>query len=273
MEVVQHSLEQSLCNSAIEYAKHAGVLIGDRLGNMGKVEQKKNASDLVTEVDKLSEDYIRHKIQTEYPKHWILSEEDCGQADSYETFKSHKTGYGWIVDPIDGTTNFIHGIPHFAVSIAVVKDGEPIIGVVYNPMTDELYSARKSFGAYRNGQRIHVGDESVLAEAVVATGFQASDFKAGSRVVKQIDALAGKSRNIRMLGAASLDLCFIASGRITGFWHEGLNPWDTAAGILILAEAGGNSTDKEGNPYFLFHDSLVASNGKIHDEFLKTIKP
>ncbi|GAA3324181.1 hypothetical protein GCM10020331_051020 [Ectobacillus funiculus] len=91
-------------------------------------------------------------------------------------FKSHKTGYGWIVDPIDGTTNFIHGIPHFAVSIAVVKDGEPIIGVVYNPMTDELYSARKSFGAYRNGQRIHVGDESVLAEAVVATGFQASDF-------------------------------------------------------------------------------------------------
>ncbi|MGM0874793.1 MAG: inositol monophosphatase family protein [Bacillota bacterium] len=269
---VKQDLEQAMYDSAIKYAKQAGRLIADRLENKGKIEQKKNASDLVTEVDKLSEELLRGKIQADYPEHWLISEEDCGQANPYKAFKNNQSGYGWIIDPIDGTTNFIHGIPHFSVSIGIVKDGEPVIGVVFNPITDELYTARKSLGAHLNGRPIRVGFEEKLEEAVVATGFQASDYKGGSRVLQQMDKLAGKSRNIRMFGAASVDLCLVASGKITGFWHEGLNPWDTAAGVLILTEAGGHVTDNDGKPYHLYHESMIASNTKIHDEFMKTIQ-
>lgn len=261
-----------LYETVISYAEEAGRLIKEHSGNIGKIEQKKNASDLVTAVDKMSEALLRAKIQKNYPEHWILSEEDTGQANSYEAYNSQDSGYGWIIDPIDGTTNFIHGIPHFSVSIGIVKNGEPIIGVVYNPLTDELYAACQSYGAYLNGQVINAVKESSLAGAVLATGFQATDWKTGSRVVRQIDQVAGKCRNVRMFGAASLDLCWVASGKITGFWHEGLNPWDTAAGILILQEAGGYVTDRDGKPYRLDQDSLVASNKFIHDEFLENIK-
>jgi myo-inositol-1(or 4)-monophosphatase len=273
MEIeMRQDLQIKLYESALEYAKQAGRLVLEHMGNMGRIEQKKNASDLVTEVDRMSEMFLRNQIQQEYPGHWILSEEDSCQENAYETFKRQDSGYGWIIDPIDGTTNFIHGFPHFAISIGIVKDGEPIIGVVYNPVTDELYTARKSKGAYLNGKPIQVGKELRLAEAVLATGFHANDWKSGSRLVRQIDQIAGKSRNVRIIGAASLDLCWTASGRLTGLWHEGLNPWDTAAGILILTEAGGCVTDKDGNPYRLYHDSLVASNSLIHKEFLETIK-
>jgi myo-inositol-1(or 4)-monophosphatase len=216
--------------------------------------------------------FIYGKIKETFSDHWLLSEEDCGQANAYEAFQKQSSGFGWIIDPIDGTTNFIHGIPHFAVSIGIVKNGEPVIGVVFNPITGDLYTVRRAFGAFHNGQFLQVGIETKLSEAVVATGFQASDFKSGSRVLQQMDELAGKTRNIRMFGASSLDLCFVASGKLTGFWHEGLNPWDAAAGILILKEAGGRVTNKEGHPYRLFDDSLLASNTNIHDEFLKTIE-
>ncbi|GIM45370.1 inositol monophosphatase [Collibacillus ludicampi] len=273
MEIgMQQDLQIKLYESALEYAKQAGRLVLEHMGNTGRIEQKKNASDLVTEVDRMSEMLLRNQIQQEYPGHWILSEEDSCQANAYEIFKRQKSGYGWIIDPIDGTTNFIHGIPHFSISIGIVKDGKPIIGIVYNPVTNELYTARKSKGAYLNGKLIRVGKELQLAEAVLATGFHANDWNSGSRLVRQIDQIAGKSRNVRIIGAASLDLCWIASGKLTGLWHEGLNPWDTAAGILILTEAGGCVTDKEGNPYRLYHDSLVASNSLIHKEFLETIK-
>ncbi|MGG5252656.1 inositol monophosphatase family protein [Neobacillus sp. SM06] len=269
---MEHNLEQSMYDFAIKYANQAGRLIMERMENKGVIDYKKNGSDLVTEVDKLSEELIRSHIQRDYPGHWILSEEDCGQENAYQAFLKTDSGYGWIIDPIDGTTNFVHGIPHFAVSIGIVKDGEPVIGVVFNPMTAELFTARKSKGAYWNGQPIYVGKEATLAEAVLATGFQANEWHQGSRVLKQIDQLAGKSRNVRMFGASSLDLCLIASGKLTGFWHEGLNPWDTAAGVLILTEAGGIVSDKDGKPYRLFHDSLVASNRIVHDEFLTAIK-
>lgn len=265
-------VEQRFYESAMAYAKEAGKLILERAGNMGKIEHKKNASDLVTEVDRMSESLLRYKIRQDYPGHWIISEEDTGTGNPYEAFRRQSSGYGWIIDPIDGTTNFIHRIPHFSVSIGIVKDGEPVIGVVYNPMTDELYTARRSFGAYLNGQPLAAGTESVLIEAVVATGFQANDWKPGSRAARQIDRLAGRSRSVRILGAASLDLCWVAAGRIAGFWHEGLCPWDTAAGMLILTEAGGAVTDMEGKPYRLYHDSLVASNKKIHDEFRSAVQ-
>ncbi|MGP7817375.1 inositol monophosphatase family protein [Niallia sp. 01092] len=269
---MKQDLEYTLYHMAIEYAKQAGSLIKENIGNMGEVVQKKNASDLVTEVDQMTEKMLRQKIKQDFPDHWILSEEDCGQANSYQAFQQFDSGYGWIIDPIDGTTNFIHGIPYYSVSIGIVNNKEPVIGVVLNPMTGELYTARKSMGSFLNEQPLRVGQEMKLTEAIVSTGFQANDFKVGSRVLQQMDKLAGNSRNIRMFGASSLDLCQVASGRLTGFWHEGLNPWDTAAGILIVTEAGGTVTDKDGNPYKLFHESLVASNGNIHNDLLNTIK-
>lgn len=268
---VNQDLEQKLYDSVITITKEAGQLVKNRLGSIKEIEQKKNDSDLVTEVDKLSEEFINRKIKEAFPDHWLLSEEDCGQDNPYQAFQNKSDGYGWIIDPIDGTTNFIHRLPHFSVSIGIVKEGEPVIGVVFNPLTGDLYSARKSFGAFCNGQLIRVGDQKQLSEAVVATGFHASDFKPGSRLLEQMNKLVGNTRNIRMLGASSLDLCLIATGKLTGFWHEGLSPWDTAAGMLVLQEAGGKVTNKEGHPYQLFHDSLIASNGHIHSEFLKSI--
>jgi myo-inositol-1(or 4)-monophosphatase len=272
MDTEQTNLEQRLYDSAIKYAQEAGSLIRSRLGNVGEIDVKKNAFDLVTEIDWLSEEFLMTEIKKDYAVHSILSEEENGKANAYEAFKKMQQGYGWIIDPIDGTTNFINGIPHYAISIGIVKDGEPLIGVVFNPVTDEMYTARSCFGAFLNGNPIRVGDDSNLIEAVLASGFQATDWKAESRLIRQLDQLAGKSRNVRLFGAASLDLCWTASGRLSGFWHEGLNPWDAAAGILILKEAGGSVTDRDGNPYCLFHDSLVATNTKIHNELLKAIK-
>lgn len=267
--ILQRDPEDALLQSAIEYAKNAGSLIRGRVGKTGEIQEKKNRSDLVTEVDRLCETFLRNKIQKDYSGHWILSEEDNGQANSYEAFIRQGPGYGWILDPIDGTTNFIHGIPYFAVSIGIVKEWEPVIGVVYNPMTDELYFARKNCGAFHNGDPIRTGKETNIGDALLATGFQALEWKTGSKVLQHMDKLAGTCRSLRVMGAASLDLCWVASGRLTGFWHNGLNPWDTAAGVLIVREAGGEVTDSSGSFYRLHDDTLVASNGRIHSQFLQ----
>jgi myo-inositol-1(or 4)-monophosphatase len=266
------SLEEVLLQAAAQFAQEAGALIRQHVGQMGQIQQKMNRSDLVTEVDKRSESLLRTNIQQHFPDHWILSEEENGQANSYEAFTKQGDGYGWVVDPIDGTTNFIHGMPHFAVSIGIVRAGEVVIGVVYNPMTDELFTARRGHGAFCAGKRMQVGREARLEEAVLATGFQAREWRPGSRVLQQMDRLAGACRNLRMIGAASLDLCWIASGRLTGFWHEGLHPWDCAAGMLIVQEAGGTVTNREGDPFLLHHDSLVASNGPVHARFLEVLR-
>ncbi|NGM82004.1 inositol monophosphatase [Paenibacillus sp. 7124] len=268
----EQDLNGQLLQSAIRYAKKAGQYIREHALNMGPIEQKKNASDLVTDVDKGSEALIKRNIEQEYKDHWILSEEDTGQSNSYAALLSKGSGYGWIIDPIDGTTNFIHGIPHYAVSIGVVKDWKPILGVVYNPLTDELFYASLNLGAFRNGSPLRVGNEQTIGDALLATGFQAADWKRGSQLVQEIDRFTGSCRNVRLNGAASLELCWIAMGRLTGFWHGGLHPWDTAAGVLILSEAGGAVTTRDGTPYQLHHDTLVASNGKVHNELLELLK-
>lgn len=264
--------EESLLQSAIEYAKQAGELIRGRVGKLNDIQEKKNVSDLVTEVDLLSESFLRGSILQDYSGHWILSEEDNGKSNSYEALLKKGPGYGWVLDPIDGTTNFIHGIPHFAVSIGIIRDLEPIIGVVYNPLTDELFHARKHFGAFRNGTPIRTGKEKGIDESLLAAGFQAEEWGPDSSLLRQMNRLAGACRNLRMNGAASLDLCWIAMGRLTGFWHSGLHPWDTAAGMLIVREAGGKVTDHLGNDYRLHHDTLVASNGTIHSQFLSRLE-
>ncbi|TXK84990.1 inositol monophosphatase family protein [Paenibacillus sp. N3.4] len=265
--------EDTIMQDAIRYVKEAGTLIMNHMRMPLQIQEKKNGSDLVTEVDVQSEQFLRERIALHYPHHWILSEEtDGGREDSHQALQQPPAGYGWIIDPIDGTINFIHNIAHFAISVGIVKDGVPICGVVYNPVTDELYSARKQGGAFLNGSPIHVGREQEICQALLATGFQAFDWKPNSVVVEQIGRMTGKVRSVRIMGAASLDLCLVASGRLTGFWHDGLYPWDVAAGLVILQEAGGTITNRAGRPFELCDNTLVSSNLFIHNELLSLLE-
>jgi len=269
---IESIIQSEVFHSAVKYALEAGQLVKDHIGNLGRVERKVNHSDLVTEIDKRSEALLRNKIQEEYPSHWIFSEETNGSEIGQSVIENPKEGFGWVIDPIDGTTNFIHGIPYFAISIGILKDGKPYIGVIYNPMTEELFTAMDGVGAFLNGEKITVGGETELSESMVVTGFPAHDFRSGSKVLQQMDRVAGKVRSIRIFGAASLDLCMVAMGRLSGFYHEGLHPWDTAAGILMVREAGGKVTDKDGQDFELSYDSLLATNGRIHEDLLKELK-
>ena len=260
-----------LLSSAIRYARLAGDGIMKRIDEPYHLGDKVNHSDLVTEIDVYSEGLIREQIGLEYPGHWILSEETDGAIDSFRFISDPPPGYGWIIDPIDGTINFVHGIAHFAVSIGIMKDGQLIHGVVYNPVTSELYQASIGEGAFLNGKRIHASSEQDLARSLLATGFQASDWHSESIAASQVTQIAGITRSVRILGAASLDLCLIASGRLTGFWHDGLYPWDVAAGLLIVHEAGGVVTNESGQPYALSDKRLVASNPGLQPALLSLL--
>lgn len=269
----QLELEDAIMQDAIRYVKEAGALILELMIQPLQIHEKENQSDLVTVVDMQSEDLLRNRIIADYPDHWILSEEtDGGKEDAHLLLVHPPKGYGWIIDPIDGTTNFIHKMAHFAISIGIVKDGVPICGVIYNPVTDDLYFGRKQCGAFLNGIPIHVGQEQDLSQALLGTGFPAKEWKANSNVVEQIARITGVSRDVRIIGSASLDLCLVASGGLTGFWHDGLYPWDVAAGLIIVQEAGGTITNHAGEDFKLCDDTLVASNSLIHHSLLSVLK-
>jgi myo-inositol-1(or 4)-monophosphatase len=257
----------ALLHSAIKYVKNAGEWLIDLMNQPIHLKEKINQSDLVTEVDVKVEEFLCRLIREEYPDHWILSEEDSAKGDQ-KILSELSEGYGWIIDPIDGTTNFIHQIPHFAISVGIVKDGFPVCGVVYNPLTKDLYSAQIKGGAFLNGERIQVGMEKEISESLLATGFPAYDWKSNSDAVKHIENIVGKARSVRIIGAASLDLCMVATGQLTGFFHDGLHPWDVAAGIIILQEAGGIVINREGKKYRLGDQTLVATNTHIQEALL-----
>jgi myo-inositol-1(or 4)-monophosphatase len=174
--------------------------------------------------------------------------------------------YLWIVDPIDGTTNFVHGFPFFTVSIALAYKGEVIVGVIYDPSHDELFVAEKGKGAYVKGKRMSVSSETKLIDSLVGSGFPADRSYALPINLKGIEAIAPKVRNIRMAGSAALHLAYVAAGRLSGFWEIGLNSWDIAAGSLLIQEAGGKVTDTEGKPYSLAVRNVMATNKWIHQE-------
>ncbi|MBA9026388.1 inositol monophosphatase family protein [Peribacillus huizhouensis] len=260
----------TLLHSAITHVKNAGELLIDLMRKPIDMKEKINQSDLVTEVDVIIEEYLCGLIREDYPDHWILSEEDNAQGNKGGLSQSSE-GYGWIIDPIDGTTNFIHRIPYFAISVGIVKDGFPVCGVVYNPLTKDLYSAQINGGAFLNGERIQVGSEKEISESLLATGFPAYDWKSNSDGMKHMETIVGKARSIRIIGAASLDLCMVAAGKLTGFFHDGLHPWDVAAGIIILKEAGGTVTNREGNAFRLGDHTLVASNTRIQEALVSLL--
>ena len=259
---------------AINTASKAGEWIKSKLGQYESLQLKYSSADLVTEVDKGAEQLIRKLIGTHFPNHVFLGEEgvEAGPLASAEALAEvQKSDYLWIVDPIDGTTNFVHGFPFFCVSIALAHKGEVIVGVVYDPMRDEMFVAEKGKGAYVHGKRLTVSKESTLKESLIASGFPADQQDALPQNLKSMMHLAPLVRNIRTSGAAALHLAYLAAGRLTGFWEMNLNSWDIAAGSLLIQEAGGKVTDIDGKPYHLGVRHVVASNGLIHDVFVSEL--
>ncbi|MCM3175797.1 MULTISPECIES: inositol monophosphatase family protein [Paenibacillus] len=260
---------------AINAASKAGEWIKSRLGTVSELGIKYSPQDLVTEVDKGAEQMIRRLILTHFPEHAILGEEGVEpgpEASARALQEIQDEEYLWIVDPVDGTTNFVHGFPFFSVSIALAHRGEVIVGVIYDPSRDELFVAEKGKGAYVHGNRMGVSGEQELAHSLVAVGFPADPNYTLPINMAAVQALAPQVRNLRAGGSAALHLAYVAAGRLSAYTEIGLKPWDIAAGALLVAESGGTITDTVGTPYDLSVSHIVASNGKIHDALTGVLK-
>jgi len=244
---------------AILLAKKAGDFLKDHAQDEIMVEHK-GRIDLVTNMDHTSQAMIVGEIDRTFPDHSIIAEEGVG--------KEKSSAYTWFIDPLDGTTNFVHHLPFFCVSIAVRRLDKPFIGVCYNPISGDLFHAQVSKGAYRNGKRIFVSKTQLLIDSLVATGFPYTHEKL-KKIMTSFSHVLGKARGIRRMGSAALDLCYVAAGSFDAFWEEGLKPWDMAAGVTILQEAGGLVTSLDGGSFDLYRGDILASNSLVHQEILK----
>ncbi|WP_123043403.1 inositol monophosphatase family protein [Cohnella candidum] len=256
---------------AINCAAKAGEWIKSKSGNFSQLDTKYSQHDLVTEVDKGCERLIRNLIATHFPHHAFLGEEGVEpgpEASAKALEQASGAEYLWIVDPIDGTTNYVHGFPFYSVSIALAHRGQVIVGVIYDPVRDELFLAERGKGAYVHGRLMQVSKETSLSQSLVATGFPADHLQALPANMAGIQAMAPKVRNLRVAGSAALQLAYVAAGRLSGFWEIGLSAWDIAAGSLLVEESGGRITDTQGEPYHLGVRNVAASNGKIHEELI-----
>jgi myo-inositol-1(or 4)-monophosphatase len=248
----------------IKISKEAGNIIRNGFGTNLNIEYKTNESNLVTEIDKASEKLITEFIKKNYPTHGILAEEG-GETKS-------NSEYLWVVDPLDGTTNFAHGVPIFSVSIGVQKNGKSIAGVVYDVMQDVVYSAEKGSGAFANGRKITVGKNDKLNHSVLVTGFPYNVADNPETIFKKFEALTKASRGMRRLGSAAIDFCYVAKGVFDGFWEVSLNPWDICGGKLILEEAGGIVTDFNGNEIDIFSKKILATNRLVHNAMAEILQ-
>ncbi|MHB8841646.1 MAG: inositol monophosphatase family protein [Candidatus Aquicultor sp.] len=253
---------ENFLDTAVELALHAGHLI-KRLAKQPHTITYKGAIDLVTEADVQSEALVIAGIKERFPDHGILAEEKGSEQGESE--------FLWIIDPVDGTTNYAHGFPVYGVSIALEYRGEVIVGVVYEPNLDELFTAEKGKGAFLNGAPIRVSETRDLDKSLLATGFPYNFRTDPDRIIKLFTAFSLKAQGIRRAGAATIDLVSLACGRFDGFWEFGLKPWDMAAGGLIAIEAGARITGMEGQSYDIRVPEIVASNGFIHDQMLAVI--
>lgn len=253
----------SFKNSAIQAAKKAGLILKSHLGRVKEV-QYKGEVNLVTEMDLRSERIIVSEIRRHFPDHSILAEEqNSRQLDS---------PYRWIIDPLDGTTNYAHGYPIFCVSIALEKDGEVILGVVFDPMRNELFVAEKGKGARLNGRKILVTSTADLSHSLLATGFPYDLRESRVNNFDHFRNFALRVQAVRRAGSAALDLSYVAAGRFDGYWEMKLEPWDLAAGALMVREAGGKTTDFLGKTLGLDGRTVLASNGKIHRQMIEILK-
>jgi myo-inositol-1(or 4)-monophosphatase len=257
-------LRPALLATAVEAALAAGRLQRQHFRSPLDV-QKKGAIDLVTEIDIAVERDFRRLIGERFPDHAVMGEEG-GLAGGREG-ASHR----WIIDPIDGTTNYAHGLALFCVSIALEVDGETVLGVIFDPMAEELFTAERGEGARLNGRRIHVSDCRSLTDALVCTGFPYSVREKPGHLIAGFAEFMRLSRAVRRLGSAALDLCYTAAGRFDAFYEESLHAWDIAAGALLVEEAGGRVTGVMGAPFSPHGGHIVASNGHLHGVVLSTL--
>ena len=227
---------------------------------------KKGVIDLVTEVDLECERMCRSVIGERFPQHDVLAEElSSGPGET------PRAPFRWVFDPLDGTTNFAHGLPIFCASLALEIDGAPAVAAIFDPSRQELFTAERGGGAYVNGQPLHVSGTIELIDALLVTGFPYDVHKRSADLVALFAAFLGTARAVRRLGSAALDLCYVAAGRFDGFWEEHLQPWDVAAGALVVQEAGGLVTGMDGSPFNSVSGHLVASNGPLHEPMLTVI--
>ncbi len=256
-----------MLNFAIQTARDAGRLLAERFGRALQISNKSEL-DLVTESDLASERLIIDRIKSHYPRHAILAEES-GATEPVD--RNKQSDWRWIIDPLDGTTNYAHGYPCYCVSIGLECKGRLEIGVVYDPMRDEVFSAERGQGASLNGRRIRVSPTPTLKSALLCTGFP-YDVRERSEFARHFTNFIMNAQGVRRDGAAALDLAYVAAGRFDGFWEEGLKPWDVAAGMLIIEEAGGRVTDYDGAPMDIHKPPVVASNGLIHEEMMRVLR-
>jgi len=238
--------------------------------DFGEVQQlqvsTKGPSDFVSNADLKSERILREELAKARPGFGFLAEESGASAGS-------DTEHRWLIDPLDGTTNFLHGLPHFAISVALEKSGEVIAGVIYDPIKDEMFVAEKGGGAFLNDRRLRVSARRSLGESLLATGIPFRGHGQPADFAHQLDFAMRETAGVRRFGAAALDLAYVAAGRYEGFWEEGLSPWDVGAGILLVREAGGFVSDLKGGQSMLHGGSILASNGLLHAPLQAALKP
>jgi myo-inositol-1(or 4)-monophosphatase len=252
-------------STAVEAALAAGRIHRQYFRQQAHI-QKKGRIDLVTAADLAAERMCRALISGRFPTHGVLGEEDAtGTQPRHARFR-------WIIDPVDGTTNFAHGLALFCVSIALEIDGRVEIGVVYDPIAEELFTAERGEGARLNGAPIHVSACETLVDALLCTGFPYSIREERRRQVGVFAAFLEEAQAVRRLGSAALDLCYVAAGRFDGFWEERIHPWDIAAGALVIEEAGGTVTGMDGTPFDPFAGHITASNGRLHELMLAVVR-
>jgi len=252
-----------LLATAIEAVVRAGDLQMERFGGILRVD-KKGTIDLVTDVDVAVERMFRALVSERFPDHQVLAEELGGEA-------AVPPGFCWIFDPIDGTTNFTHGLPIFCSSLALEIDGVAEVAAVYDPNRRELFTAERGGGAFLNGRPLHVSATETLVDAMLVTGFPYDIHSRIEEIVGLFGAVVGRARAVRRLGSAAIDLCYIAAGRMDGFWESDLRPWDIAGGALIVAEAGGRVTNMDGSAFTSRGRHVLATNGLLHDAMLEVV--
>lgn len=249
----------------VDIALGAGAILRSYWGKTGKIKQKQFFWDLVTEADLASEAYIIDALQKKFPGHEILSEE-AGLAVHSES--SHR----WVIDPLDGTTNFTHQYPMICISIGLLVHGVPTLGVIYNPILDELFVGSKGKGATCNGTSLHISKVEKLEQSLLATGFAYDRKETSENNYAEFCHMTNVCQGVRRGGSAALDLAYVAAGRLDGYWERGLKPWDIAAGIVLVKEAGGVITSYEGGPIDLFSGRILAANPSIHPLLVKELQ-
>ena len=252
--------------TAIEAVIRAGEVQMQHFGHEMRVD-KKGAIDLVTEIDLQIEREFRALIAERFPDHVVLGEEFSAADERHQI-----AAYSWVFDPVDGTTNFAHGLPIFCSSLALEIHGQPVAAAVYDPTRRELFTAQRGLGAWLNGKPLRVSSAETLMDALLCTGFPYTVQQKPEELIGLFGHFLSISRAVRRLGSAAIDLCYVAAGRLDGFWEQRLSPWDISAGALIVQEAGGVTTTVAGEPFNSRLGNIVASNGRIHDQMVGAIQ-